>query len=91
MVSPSHAQYAIASSHVTPTTGCLGDEKSESVHHGGAGARPVATKGAYSALVTGVRPSRNGGSAGIEARSGTISEAYILQRPVIWKHETSDR
>jgi hypothetical protein len=42
-------------------------------------------------LVTGVRPSKNGGSAGIETRSGTISEAYILQRPVIWKHETSDR
>jgi hypothetical protein len=42
-------------------------------------------------LVTGVRPSKNGGSAGIEARSGTLSEAYILQRPAIWKHETSDR
>ena len=65
-----NAQYAIASSHVTPTTGCRAAEKSGSVHHGGAAARPDSRKGAYSAFVTGVRPRRNGGEAGIATSSG---------------------
>jgi hypothetical protein len=38
----SHSQYAIASNHVTPTTGCSGEKKAGSFHHGGEETRPVA-------------------------------------------------
>jgi hypothetical protein len=54
--SESHSQKAIASFQVTPTTGWSGDEKSASLHHGGAAARPHSTNGAYSRFVTGVLP-----------------------------------
>ena len=74
-VSPSHAQYAIASSHVTPTTGCRGAEKSEFIHHGGAAAHPASMNAAYSWFVTGVRPMSNGGSAGTGVSSGTSTRS----------------
>jgi hypothetical protein len=57
-ISPSQSQYAAASPHVTPTTGCDPREKRASPHHGGSGARPAARNLAYCSRVVGVRPSR---------------------------------
>src|SRR6202162_2517270 len=59
-VSASHAQKVTASFQLTPVTGWRGARKSGSLHNGGASTRPAASSGAYSRLVTGVRPIRKG-------------------------------
>ena len=59
-VSESHAQNAMASSQLTPTTGLPSARNAASLHQGGGAPRPESRYAAYSRLVTGTRPSAYG-------------------------------